>query len=101
MEDGSGKTFVYSGDTGYCEEIIDLSYDCDLLILECSFPDGKNIEGHLTPTLAGKIAHLARAKRLILTHFYPAVLKTDIKKACEKVYEGEIILGKDFMRISL
>ena len=101
VKDNAGKTFVYSGDTGYCDEIIDLAYDSDLLVLECSFPDEKNIEGHLTPSLAGKIAHQAMAKKLALVHFYPEVLKTDIKNTCGKIYKGEIILGRDFMHISV
>ncbi|MBN2058936.1 MAG: MBL fold metallo-hydrolase [Deltaproteobacteria bacterium] len=101
VEDRSGHIFTYSGDTGYCEEIIELAYNSDLLVLECSFPEGKNIEGHLTPSLAGKIAHRARVKRLALVHFYPEVLKTDIKSECGKIYKGEILLGKDLMRISI
>jgi ribonuclease BN (tRNA processing enzyme) len=97
IEDRSGKSFVYSGDTEYCDGIIELAYNCDLLVLECSFPEGKYIEGHLTPSQAGKIADQARAKRLVLVHFYPEVLKTDIESECRKSYKGEISLGRDLM----
>jgi len=101
IEDRSGKSVVYSGDTGFCNEIVDLAMGADCLILECSFPDGKDIEGHLTPSQAGRIASLAGAKRLLLTHFYPECLKTDIAAQCRRVYEGELILGSDLIRIRI
>ena len=50
------KVFVYSGDTEYSIEIIGIARDADVLLIECSFPDNKKAEGHLTPSLAGKIS---------------------------------------------
>jgi len=99
VESPSGKSFVYSGDTGFCPEIVDLARGSDLLILECSFPDGEEVEGHLTPSLAGRIASLAGVKRLVLIHFYPEVLATDIAKQCRRTYAGDLILGKDFLHL--
>jgi len=101
VEDNSGKVIVYSGDTGYCEEIVDLSRDADLLILESSFPDGEGIQGHLTPSQAGDIATRSEAKRLLLTHFYPECLKVDIEAQCRKTYQGELILATDLMSLSV
>jgi len=101
IEDGSGKIIVYSGDTGYCEEIVDLARDADLLILESSFPDGQGIEGHLTPSQAGDIATRSGVKRLLLTHFYPECLKSDIEPQCRKTYQGELILATDLMSLAL
>ena len=101
IEDGSGKIIVYSGDTGYCEEIVDLARDADLLILESSFPDGQGIEGHLTPSQAGDIATRSGVKRLLLTHFYPECLKSDIETQCRKTYQGELILATDLMSLAL
>jgi ribonuclease BN (tRNA processing enzyme) len=96
-----GESFVYSGDTEYCNEIVDLAKGCDLLILECSFPEGKPVEGHLTPLLAGRIATLAGVKRLLLIHFYPEVLATDISSNCRRAYKGELILGRDMLHITV
>lgn len=94
------KVFVYAGDAEYCNEIIEVSKDADALLIECSFPDNKKTEGHLTPSLVGKLAAKANVKQLILTHFYPEILKTDIKKGCRKEFNGEIILARDKMRIT-
>jgi ribonuclease BN (tRNA processing enzyme) len=101
IEDSSGKVIVYSGDTGYCEGMIDLARDADLLILESSFPDEKEIEGHLTPSRAGDIATRSGAKKLLLTHFYPECLKVDIEAQCQKTYQGELILATDLMSLSV
>jgi len=101
IEDSSGNSVVYSGDTGYCEEIVDLAKDADLLILESSFPDGQGVDGHLTPSQAGEIATRSGAKRLVLTHFYPECLGSDIKGQCRKTYQGELILATDLMRLQI
>ena len=74
------KSFVYTGDAEYQESIAQISENCDALLTECSLPDSKKEEGHLTPSLAGRIASKAGVKHLILTHFYPEVLKTVIKR---------------------
>ncbi|MFO8166083.1 MAG: MBL fold metallo-hydrolase [Desulfatiglandales bacterium] len=101
IEDHSGKTIVYSGDTGYCEEMVDLARDADLLILESSFPDEKEIKGHLTPSRAGDIAARSGAKKLLLTHFYPECLKVDIEAQCRKSYHGELLLATDLLSLTV
>lgn len=101
VETKNNRHFVYSGDTGFCDGIIELSRGCDLLILECSTPENNPVEGHLTPSRAGRIATLSGAKKLVLTHFYPEVLYTDIVGDCRKTYSGELILGTDLLHISI
>jgi ribonuclease BN (tRNA processing enzyme) len=96
-----GKSLVYSGDTDYCPNIVELARGADLLILECSFPEGRKVPGHLTPALAGRIAHEAECKRLCLTHFYPPCDHADIKGMCRQVFKGEVILAEDMMRITI
>jgi ribonuclease BN (tRNA processing enzyme) len=95
------KSMAVSGDTDYCQNIIDLAFEVDLLVLECSFPDGKKVEGHLTPSLAGRIASESRCKKLLLTHLYPVCDQFDVVGQCKKVYQGEIILGEDWMRMQI
>ena len=99
IEDRTGKAMVYSGDTGFCDEVVELARGSDLLILESAFPDGDEFEGHLTPSLAGRIATLAGVERLVLIHFYPECLRTDITSQCRKSYDGELILGVDLLHI--
>ena len=101
VRDPSGKSFVYSGDTGFCTEIIEFARACDLLILEASFPEGEEVDGHLTPSLAGRIANLAEVPKLVLLHFYPEVLATDMARECRRAYKGELILGRDLLHLSV
>ena len=96
-----GISVVYSGDTDFCQNLIRLSKDADLLICECALPDQIKVPGHLTPSLAGQIAEEAGAKMLVLTHFYPECEEVDIAEQCRKSYSGKLILAEDCMRISL
>jgi ribonuclease BN (tRNA processing enzyme) len=95
------RSIALSGDTNYCRNIIELAFEVDLLVLECSFPEGKKVEGHLTPSLAGKIGLESHCKRLLLTHFYPICDQFDILKECGQDYKGNILLAEDLMRIKI
>ena len=99
--EADGKAVVYSGDTQYCDAIVRLGRQADLLILECSFPQERKRAGHLTPPLAGKVAQEARCRRLLLTHFYPVFQGHDIHSECRKEFSGEIILAEDGMKLSI
>jgi len=101
IEFEDGRSLAVSGDTSYCQSIVDLGFEVDLLVLECSFPDGKEIQGHLTPSLAGRIARESNCKKLLLTHLYPVCDQFDVVNQCRQVYRGEITLGEDLMRIRI
>jgi ribonuclease BN (tRNA processing enzyme) len=92
---------VYSGDTDYCDNLIDLAKGVDLLICECAHPDHLKVKGHLCPSLAGEIAHRAEVKQLVLTHFYPDCESSDIQNECRTTFQGSLILAKDLMTIPL
>jgi len=68
-----GHAITYSGDTGPCEELVDLARDADLLLCEASFTAGKEDipDLHLNGREAGEHALRARARRLVLTHIPP------------------------------
>ncbi len=96
-----GRTVVYSGDTDYCRNIVDLAKGADLLLLECSFPEGRKVGGHLTPSLVGRIAREAGCTRLVLTHLYPPCDQSDIRGDCRKVFPGEVLLAEDLTTIAI
>lgn len=97
----SGISVIYSGDTDYSENLIKLSGNADLLICESALPDEFKIKGHLTPSLAGKIAEQANVKNLVLTHFYPECDQVNIENQCSKHYSGPLILARDLMKINV
>lgn len=99
IETADGKSVVFSGDTDFCEELIELAQGADLLVLECAAPEGYKIQGHLIPSEAGRIARDAGVKRLLLNHFYPNCDEHNLISPCREVYKGPIILAEDFMRL--
>lgn len=101
VESAEGKRLVFSGDTTYCDAIIEAAEGADLLVLECSAPDEQPMNNHLTPTQAGLIAARSGCRRLVLTHFYPVCEEYDIVTPCRKVFDGELILAEDLMRVSV
>ncbi len=96
-----GKSVVYSGDTDYSESLISLAASADILICEASHPDEHKVDGHLSPSLAGKIATKANVRQLILTHFYPSCEKADMIGQCRRTYDGPISLGRDLLTFKL
>ena len=101
VEFKGGKSMTVSGDTDYCQNIIDLAFEVDLLVLECSFPDGKKVKGHLTPSLAGRIASESHCRRLLLYHLYPICDQYDILMQCRRGYQGEVLLAEDLIKVKI
>ena len=101
LQDCKGASMVYSGDTDYCSSIVELARGCDVLILECSFPEGLHCEGHLTPNLAGRIAAEANCKQLVLTHFYPICNPRECCSGAAKHFDGPITAAYDLYEIAL
>lgn len=90
-----GKVFAYSGDTGYCENVVKIAAQADLALLECSFPDDSPVEGHLTPSSVARIAKEAGCKKLVLTHLYPPCEEIDVVAQCARIFDGEIVIAQD------
>ena len=95
ITDERGTSLFYSGDTDYNEELIPLMRGADCALLECSMPDERKVNGHLTPRLAGKLAHMAGVKRLVLTHFYREVIGQPIIERVRTEYAGPVELAED------
>jgi len=95
------KFLAYSGDSEYCDALIDLGMGTDLLILECSATEEKKTEGHLSPGDCARLGKQANAKSLLLSHFYPATEALDLKKIVSKDYSGKILLAADLMKVEV
>ena len=94
LESG-GRMFVYTGDTEYSEAVVELATDADTMLIECSFPDGSPIPGHLTPEGVARVASEAGVGRVVLTHVYPAADGLDLVSEVGKGYGGEVIVAED------
>jgi ribonuclease BN (tRNA processing enzyme) len=96
-----GTSVAFTGDTDFCENAITLAREADLFICESALPDALKVEGHLTPSLAGRIAAEAKVKKLLLTHFYPECDAADIEAECRRTYNGPLRLAHDLMVVDM
>jgi ribonuclease BN (tRNA processing enzyme) len=101
IECADGRSVVYSGDTEYCASLVAFSRGADLLILECAFPEELRSVGHLSPSLAGKIARESGCKKLLLTHFYPPCDESDLLTPLRREFSGAVELAEDLMKITV
>ena len=92
---------VYTGDTGPSGELARWATGCDLLLAECSLPESAAVDIHLTPERAGDLAQVARARRLVLTHFYPPVETTDPARAAAARFDGPVTAARDGDRFTI
>lgn len=97
----TGGTLCYSGDTGPCEGIVEAARDADVLVIECSMPDDRAVEGHLTPSLVARTARDSGARRIILTHLYPVSPASSMRASCERALGRPVELGTDGMSVDL
>ena len=70
-ETETGRSIVYSSDTGFTKALAKFATGVDLFVLECSFIRDKPVETHIELDEAKYLTRKSRAKRAMLTHFYP------------------------------
>ena len=99
IEMPDGTSLAYSGDTDFCDSLVELARGTDLFLCECSLPDGMKVEKHLTPSEAGAAAAKAGVKHLVLTHFYPECDGADVGAQCRRTWQGPLTLAEDLMKI--
>lgn len=101
IESDEGVSLVYSGDSGYCQELAELARGAEVLLMDSSFPEGEGTDTHLTPSQAGSIAQQAGSQKLILTHLYPQSDPHILKKQAASTFQGEVIVAEDRMKFIL
>jgi ribonuclease Z len=110
------KKLTISGDTRPCENLMKYAQQSDVLLHEV-FIEGEilqinkmrtkktlhNVQSyHTTSTQVGKIAFIARAKKLVLTHFVPTRFnKNNLKKVVKKDFGKDPVIGEDLMTIKV
>jgi len=99
--DTEGGAFIYTGDTEYSESVVELARGADTLLIECSFPDEAPVPGHLTPSGVARIASEAGAKRVVLTHIYPAADRLDLVSEVNRGFDGEILVAEDGLTLTV
>ena len=110
------KKLTMSGDTKPCDNLMKYGQLTDLLLHEVFIEDEiktfekmrskktlHNVKSYHTPsTVVGKIAKIARCKKLVLTHFVPTEFNhKKLIKVVEKDFGKKPIIGKDLLKIRI
>ena len=101
LTESQGPSLVYTSDTGYTDKLGEFAAQADLLLMECSFRRNKPLETHLELADAMRLAHLAAAKRVVLTHLYPEWDGVDLVAEARRLWPGEVIEARDGLRLEL
>jgi ribonuclease BN (tRNA processing enzyme) len=102
-------TVAYTGDTGPHRALVELGRDADLYVMEATARDQQASAPrstavprlHLRASEAGQAADQARARRLLLTHFWPGNDRRQSAEAAAGAYGGEILVAHDGLEIAL
>ena len=99
VEDRKGSSLVYSGDTGYNEDLSKFAEGTELFLCECSlynWQKGKT-PGHMCAEETGMAAKNAKAKKLCLTHLPPYGNRQQLLEEVGHKYQGELVLASSGM----
>ncbi|NLG55504.1 MAG: MBL fold metallo-hydrolase [Rhodococcus sp.] len=92
ITDADGRVLTYTGDTGWCDEVVELAKGADVLLSEASWTDSPDRpEGvHLSGTEAGRLASLAGVGELLLTHIPPWTSKEAVVAEAQAEFSGPV-----------
>ncbi|MGA9771919.1 MAG: ribonuclease Z [Blastocatellia bacterium] len=99
--ESSASAICYTGDTDYSEEVARFFDRASLMISECSFRERREGVRHVSIRDVARMAALADAARLAVTHFYFDVDEQELKRELQKDYSGEIIIGMDGLSLDV
>lgn len=85
-----GKTVVYSGDTGWTEDLVTQSQGADLFICECCY-FGTRTDFHLDYPRIAENASRFGSRRMVLTHIGREVLARKSEVTLELAHDGLVV----------
>ncbi len=105
--DANGQSVVVSGDLTYSENLIRLSKNTDILVIDTHLVDEfvktlpeaalKNMKkAHATVEDVARMGAKSGAKKMILTHLPPVPFNKDkLKSEIRKIYKGDVEIASD------
>lgn len=103
LTSASGRVLAYSGDTAYCEALIELAAGADVFLCEASWTDeeGRPPGIHMSGAEAGRTARLAGVGRLVLTHIPPWTDSEAVRAEAAAEFDGEVMLAEPDLRLEV
>jgi ribonuclease BN (tRNA processing enzyme) len=88
VEGGDG-VLAYTGDSGPCDAIVEMSRGADILMAEATYQnDNRLMPFHMSAEQVGEHAAAAGVPRVILTHLVPGLDPEISRKEAAAVYDG-------------
>jgi ribonuclease BN (tRNA processing enzyme) len=86
----AGRTVVYSGDTEWCEALVEAARDADLFVCE-AYTFSRRVRYHLDHATLARNLDRIRARRVILTHLGPDMLAHRHEAVAECADDGLVV----------
>lgn len=83
-----GKTIVFSGDTGWTDELVPFAAGADLFLCECTYFDSTHLDFHLNYPLLERNRDRFEVGRMVLTHVGREVLERGAEVKFEIACDG-------------
>jgi len=101
-----GRDLTFSGDTAFCEAVARNAEGTGLLLHDSNWSDklkNGSGHGHSSAADAGRVASLARAKRLALVHRAAELEghEPDVRSEAAGQFSGDVLVPGDFSTIDL
>jgi ribonuclease Z len=110
--ESEGRTVVVSGDTRPTENLVKYAKGADVLVLEAYLPEhflrvdtpevaARLMSYHTSAEEAGELAARAGVHTLVLTHLIPGNADETFRERASRKFKGELVIGKDLLRIAV
>ena len=86
--DGGSKSIVFSGDTGWNDQLVKFSEGADLFLCECTYYESAQLTFHLNYPLLAANRDKFKVRRMVLTHLGREVLSRENEIAIEMGFDG-------------
>jgi ribonuclease BN (tRNA processing enzyme) len=92
----------FTGDTGPEPALGPFFQGCHILLAECSHPNGREMDTHLTPGGLAALATVAAPQVLVTLHCYPPLDPDEVPSLLLKAgFDGLVLTGWDGLRLDL
>ncbi|MFL6216152.1 MAG: MBL fold metallo-hydrolase [Blastocatellia bacterium] len=95
------RAICYTGDTDYSEAVARFFNKPSVMIAECSFRERREGVPHLSISDVARLAAMAEAETLIVTHFYFEVDEDALRRELRRDYAGNILIGRDGLQLEV
>ncbi len=102
--EAAGASIAYSADTAPDDRVAELARDADAFVCEATLSIAEEADvprGHLSARQAARMAALAGARRLILSHYPASADPAALEALARSLYPGPVSVADDGFRLEL